>query len=176
MSRVWLFLTSLAPALLIASVRFIPNYPILGSTATILSLLLCLSAYLFITARKKLEKNLIHIQAVKDESFQIPTYLITFIFPFLFIDTSPDWATTVAYGLFLCLIGLLIFRTNLSLVNPVLLIAGYKIYESETESQTTSLVISKFRPIPGVTYSSYSLYTGIDLLVSTAKPLENTNS
>ena len=93
--------------------------------------------------RSKLEPETLTPTKVKDETSQIPTYLITFIFPLLFINTTPNSANISAYLCFAALVLLLTFRTNIALVNPALIILGYHIYAIDTSNKRDQLVISR---------------------------------
>src|SRR5699024_8631546 len=98
------------------------------------SVLLFFGSYLLVMGRKRIGVIPISPKNVQDETMQIPTYLITFIFPFLFISDTPSCSTIVAYACFLVFLLALLFRTDMAIVNPALLIAGYHVYTVETDS------------------------------------------
>lgn len=157
MARFWLFLTSLAPALLIGSVRSTPEWKLWGWIGVLASIALFLSAYFVLFARRRTEPVPIVPKTVKDESTQIPTYLLTFIFPFLFIGDAPDKATLAAYAIFAAMLLTLLYRTDLSLVNPALLALGYHVYAVEVQGYPDSFLVAKKAPQPEASCRAHSL-------------------
>ncbi|WP_460870312.1 hypothetical protein, partial [Nocardioides pakistanensis] len=97
--------------------------------------------------------------SVADESAQIPGYLLTFVFPFVFLDAS-DWRDGVAWALFAVLAAALVVTTDLVLVSPVLLLAGYRIYRVETTSGYAGIMLSSFRPHRHQTVEAVQLSAG----------------
>lgn len=156
MERFWLFITSLSPAILLVSIRLVPWFPgyaWIGIAAGIISFL---GAYLVLVGRKKVGFHPITPQHVQDETDQIPTYLITFVFPFVFVSDTPSFYTLVAYGVFALFIMTLLFRTDVAVVNPALLLAGYHVYTVETVSGSVK-VISRRRPIIKTTFNAHPI-------------------
>lgn len=146
MGRFLLLFTALSPAFLIASIRIIPSHPWVGYIGIVLGLLMFPAAWLLLGKRSDVTPHVFTPISVHDESDQIPTYLVTFVFPFLFVTDSPSVYTTAAYVLFATFLIFLLYRADISVVNPALLIRGFHVYGVETETGSIYL-ISRRRPM-----------------------------
>ncbi|QNN52315.1 hypothetical protein [Nocardioides mesophilus] len=114
------------------------------------------SMILLLRARGTTNEQPYELIAVDDESAQVPAYLLAFVFPFVFV-TGADWRDAVAYGAFAVLVGLLVLRTDLVLVQPVLLAAGYHLYKVQTTSGFGGIMLSSVRPQAGQTIHAVRL-------------------
>lgn len=148
MARVLLFLSSLAPVFLIVGIRLLGSIAAVGIGIVVLGVVLFCVALLVFVKRGKVTSRPIVVTGIRDESYQIPIYLLTFVFPFLFIELKNSW-DAAAYIVLILLVLLLLFRTDLSLVNPVLLVLGYHIYAVEAAGGEDLLLIAKNRPRVG---------------------------
>lgn len=164
MERFWLFISSLSPAILIVSIRLIEKFSVYAWIGIIVGILSFLLAYSVLSGRKKVGPDPITPLGVQDETDQIPTYLITFVFPFLFLSDTPSFCTLVAYGVFLIFMMALLFRTDVALVNPALLLIGYHVYTVETVSGSIR-VISRRRPVIKTSFKAHSLSGSLYLSV-----------
>jgi len=93
---------------------------------------------------------------VRDESGQVPSYLLTFVFPFLFLEVH-DWRDVLAYLIFAALVAVLVLQTDLVLVNPLWLAAGYHLYQVQTTSDFNGILMSSRRPQTGQTIEAVRL-------------------
>lgn len=152
-TRPWLFLSSLAPACLVVGVRLLGSEWLWGAALLLCGALLFPVAYLVLRARRSVTPKPIKIGEIRDESYQVPTYLLTFIFPFLFIDIEDVW-NAASYIVLILFVAILLFRSDLSLVNPALLMLGYHIYAIQAEGGEDLLLISKARPRVGLSISA----------------------
>lgn len=146
-TRLLLFGSSLAPALIIAGLR-------LWDAQRHLSLVLCgagLVAFLLtpvvLFLRRKAGRQQLTVSDVKDESGQVPTYLLTFVFPFLFLSAQMSKPLIVAYVTFAVFMGLLLYRTPLALINPAMLIAGYRVFSLNVAGEGGAYVLAKEPPL-----------------------------
>lgn len=149
LSRIFLFLSSLSPALAIASIRLWDvqgpiNYWLLALALTTFALM----PLVILFRRRKAGRQILKIKSVKDESNEIPTYFITFIFPFLFLSPDMSRALTRAYIAFAALMLLMLFRTPLSTINPALLIFKRRVFAVELEAGSIVYVVSQHFPVP----------------------------
>lgn len=148
-SRILLFLSSLTPVLAIASIRLWDSQGCLkyGLLVLTIATLIPMTAVI-LYRRRKAGREILKINSVKDESNEIPTYVITFIFPFLFL--SPDMSRTLicAYIAFALLMILMLFQTSLSTINPLLLIFGIHVFEVELETGSSVYVLSRHLTVP----------------------------
>jgi ABC-type uncharacterized transport system permease subunit len=148
MIRSTLLFSSLSPLMAILAIRLSGDYMAL---AIVLTVMACGSAALLpvvLKARGATSPQPYTIAGVKDESGQVPAYVLAYIFPFLFvtIDNGRDLA---AYVVFAALLVVLLLRTDLALVNPLLLAAGYHLYAVETNVGRTVVLVSRERPMAG---------------------------
>lgn len=149
MGRFWLLLTSLSPALMIASIRTFPSCQWGAAAGFFVGVLMVPATLLLLRKRGEISSDPMIPLGVHDESDQIPAYLITFVFPFLFITESPSQATLVAYSLFAVFLLILLYRADLAVVNPALLMFGFHVYAVEAKTGSIYL-ISRRRPVVGV--------------------------
>lgn len=163
MTRIWLFLSSLAPACLIVGVRLLGGDWRWGAILILVGVLLFPVAYLVVKTRRSVTPKPITTSEIRDESQQVPTYLLTFIFPFLFIDVADSW-NAAAYAVLILFLALLLFHSDLSLVNPALLAMGYHIYTVQAEGGETLLLISRTRPSAGMNVAVVPLSGGTYLI------------
>lgn len=69
-------------------------------------------------------------------------YLATYVVPFAALGVE-DWRSRCALLVFLVLVGVLYVRAHLFYVNPLLSIAGYRLFEGETSTGRPLLVLTK---------------------------------
>lgn len=144
MGRVYFFASALSPAIIIASIRafaLIGSWAWVGISVGILSFAM---TGVLLASRGRVSARVVEAVSVRDRTLQIPSYLITFVYPFLFLSESASSYTLLAYLVFGLLLGLLLIRTDIGLVNPTLLLFGYSLFEVETEFDIL-IVISKRR-------------------------------
>jgi len=148
MIRTTLLFSSLSPLMAILAIRLSGHHM---ATAIVLTLMAFGSAALLpvvLRARGATSPQPFTIAGVKDESGQVPAYLLTYIFPFLFV-TIDDWRDLAAYVVFAALLLVLLLRTDLALVNPLLLAAGYHLYAVETSAGRSVVLVCRERPMAG---------------------------
>lgn len=153
-TRLFLFISALAPAFIIAGLRLYDAQRSLSVALLSLGVIAFLLTPLVLFLRRNAGRQELTVSNVKDESSQIPTYLITFIFPFLFLSeqmSSPLIASYIAFAVFM---AVLLYRTSLSLINPFMLIVGYHVFSVDIAGQGSAYIISKEPPLP-----SQSTYT-----------------
>ena len=144
MGRTYFFVSALSPAVIISSIR---AFELIGAWAwvgVVIGLLSFFATPALLQGRERVTARVTRPIAVSDKTLGIPSYLITFVFPFLFLSETPSVYTLIAYGVFGLLLVLLLFRSDLGLVNPALLVLGYRLYEVETEFEEL-IVISRRR-------------------------------
>ena len=96
-----------------------------------------------ISLRKKNMPIPKELTAVADETYQVPTYLVTFVLPFLFVDIQ-NIPALVAYAMFVIFVALILAKSDISIVNPGLLIGNYRMYDA-VDSQGQSLTVIAIR-------------------------------
>ncbi len=156
MTRIWLFISALAPALLVVGFRLVASHRFIGIALFALATVAILTVFFILKARSSVVPRLFVISESRDETQQVPTYLLTFIVPFLFVDIN-DWGNAAAYSVLIVLIAILLYRTDLSLVNPALLALGYHIYSIRDGGGHESLIVSRTRPRVGASIAAVPL-------------------
>lgn len=117
------------------------------------------SVLLLILARSRTNAQPFELASIEDESSQVPGYLLTFVFPFVFLDVN-SWRDGVAWGAFAALTAMLVLATDLVLVNPILLLAGYHVYRVESSSGFRGILLSSCRPARGQIVEAVHLSSG----------------
>lgn len=153
-TRLFLFVSSLAPVFIIAGLRLFDAQRMLAVLLLVVGVVTFLLTPLVLFSRRKAGKQEFVVSNVKDESSQIPTYLITFFFPFLFSSEQMSASLVAAYVGFAALMVVLLYRTPLILINPSMLIVGYRVFSVDIVGQGGAYIISKEPPLP-----SQSTYT-----------------
>lgn len=145
MTRFLLFLSSLAPGVVVVSIRHLGDHTCAGVIGITMGVLLTILGTLTIRTRGKTKPLPTELAQLKDETYQIPTYLVTFILPFLFVEVK-DLATIGAYAVFILLVAAILYKNDISIVSPALLIRGFRIYDAVDSEDRNITVISKSPP------------------------------
>jgi hypothetical protein len=138
----------MAPLVGIIAIRLIEVAPEWAISLGAIAVLLLLFVPAVLAARRNVEARPMTVASVRDESAQVPAYLLTYVFPFAFATVdkgSAVWAYVVFGGLLL----ILLLRTDLSAVNPALLAAGVHSYSVVTKAGQTVTLIARKAPLPG---------------------------
>jgi hypothetical protein len=146
--RLLLSLSALAPLLGIIAIRLASASPMWAVALGVVAVLLALFLPLILAARRSVEPRPINVASVRDESSQVPAYLVTYVFPFAFA-TVDGIEVVLAYAVFGLLLIVLLVRTDLGMVNPVLLAVGLHSYAVVTASGRALTVIAPKAPLPG---------------------------
>jgi hypothetical protein len=72
----------------------------------------------------------LEITSVRDRTEDVGVYATTYLLPFLAL-TFDDWETVVALFVFIGLLILVYLRARVSYLNPLLLVAGFRLFEIE---------------------------------------------
>lgn len=157
MTKLVLFLSSLAPLGAVVSIRLAGSHLYIAIIVAAASGLMLAALPYVLRKRDSTNTQTLRGVSVQDESQAIPSYLITYIFPFIFpaIDTIYD---ILAYALFIIILVILALRTNLSLVNPALLVCGYHLYIVTLQGGRTITVVSKEKIPSGGTFRAANLF------------------
>lgn len=164
MTRFALLASSLVPALLVLVIRMRTTHNVVAMILLIASLLLIVMLARAVRARSTTSAQPFTTEIVTDESEQVPAYLLTYVFPFLFL-TFDDGADMIACAIFASLVLVLVYRTDLALVNPLLLIVGFHLFRVQTNSGGSLTLVSKVRPLKGQTFTAVKICEGTYKLV-----------
>lgn len=147
-TRLLLFVSSLAPALVIAGLRLLDAQRCLSVSLLVAGGVAFGLTPLVLALRRKAGRQELNVANVKDESAQVPTYLLTFVFPFLFLSGQMGTSMVVAYVVFALFMALLLYRTPLALINPAMLVVGLRVFSVEVAGQGAAYIISRDAPLP----------------------------
>lgn len=145
MTRILLFLSSLAPGIVVVSIRYLGENLWVGITGIALGLILLGIGMWAVRSRDKTRPIPTEVVTLKDETYQIPTYLVTFILPFLFIEVE-SVPTLAAYAVFILLVVAILYKSDVSIVSPALLLRGYRLYDVVDKEKRNITVVSRTPP------------------------------
>lgn len=115
----------------------IPYLRIIWISLIILSLISLLWVYFMRITR---EGEPTQVMKAKSRNDAITNYILVYIFPFVLLDFNETFNWIVFISLFF-LIGIIQVRSNHLFVNPVIGIAGYNIYEVDTDKKRITLLV-----------------------------------
>lgn len=148
MTKALLFLSSLVPLIFIVSIRLFDDALLWSLGLAVVSIIGAVSLPVVFFVRRSVGSRPFEVKEVRDESHQVPAYLLTYIFPLLFV-TIDDWDTAAAYAVFAALLIVLMVRTDLALVNPLLLAFGYHLFALRNSTGQEIFLVSRLRPLVG---------------------------
>jgi hypothetical protein len=143
----------------IVAIRLAKDHQLVAWLISAFSVIAIISLATLIAARETTNEQPYTLTSVKDESAQVPSYLLTYVFPFIFVDLGSNY-DLLAYALFVALLALMLLRTDLILVNPVLLVAGYHLFQIESSTGYKGLLLSRERPQAGQEIKAVSWAAG----------------
>lgn len=136
--------------LLMFSIRLINEHAVLAILLAIVGVTSVVSLLALVRTRNALSADPFVLTAVKDETAQVPAFLLSYLLPFVTANMN-NKADLAVVGIFLALVVTLAFGTNLVLVNPFLLLLGLHLYDVETSGGTRALLLSHLEPRSGDT-------------------------
>lgn len=156
MTKFVLLASSLSPALWVVAIRLFENHPPASVAVFAVSIFLISMLAKAVRARDTTNAIPLTLAQVKDESEQVPAYLATYIFPVVFLSagTKADLAACVV---FVMVILVLMYRTDLALVNPLLLAVGFHMYRARSTGGVELTLLSNRRPTVGQTVTAVRL-------------------
>lgn len=154
MTKVLLIGSSFSPLLGLVAIRVAGLDPLWASALGAAAIVFGLSLPLVILARRDTEPQPFVALQVVDDSSQVPGYLLTYIFPFAFASVSSGF-DVAAYLLFGLLVTVLLARTDLFLVNPLLLAFGRHVFKIETSTGRSILVVARSSPVLNASFNAH---------------------
>lgn len=85
--------------------------------------------------------------------------LLAYVFPFVFLSSS-TWQDIVAYALFALLLIAVILRTDLWMLNPLLLLSGYRILSVRTSQGGDAILVTRRQVHDGDVVQAVTLSSG----------------
>lgn len=126
------------------SVTFKPQHPILASTIIILTLFSCL---IVLIASKSIKGGVtVKILKTANKSGDMFTYTIPYMISFYNFNLG-DWKTLTCLFIFMSLMFSIAYRTQNLLVNPVLALIGYGLFDcqfKDGKNDINGYILSKY--------------------------------
>jgi hypothetical protein len=145
-ARLVLFVSSYAPLLALFAVleSFGPGWPsIVCAVAAGASVLLLVIVWRL--AGSTAADN-VRLVSSRSRDGEVMAYFVSYVVPFAVVDASTR--TKVALGLFAVILAALYLRAAIFYIHPLLLIAGYHVYEAMTEAEVPVIVVTRRSFLP----------------------------
>jgi hypothetical protein len=142
-----LFLSSYSPLFLILAARASPTNQIEAFVFGGVGLLSIVALFLLLRGVDTVAPTPLHVIKAVSKSSETTGYLVTYVIPFLTLGTA-SLADVVALVILLVTFGLVFLNSDLVLVNPILAMLGYRLFEVEAPEGRMYLVISKAETAP----------------------------
>lgn len=146
MIRFRLLCSSLSPLLVILGVRLWSAHTVVAATLLVAAVASVGSLLLLMRARERLSAQRYTLTTVHDESGQVPAYLVTYLLPFVTLNIA-GWDDFFGYLLLAAVLIILVVRTDLVYVQPVLLAIGWHLYRAEVENGFSEMVFISNRDL-----------------------------
>lgn len=141
MLRVRLLAGAWSPGAFLLALRLSGEHVVLTTTLTAVGGVAVVSMVLLLRARSSLNPQPYILKVADDQSGEVAGYLLTFVFPFVFVDVS-TWREASAWGVFALVVAALVVRSDLLLLSPILLLVGYRVYKVETTTGFVGTMLS----------------------------------
>ena len=128
-----------------ASTRWLEKDAAWGLGGIIAGALLVPMGILTIWSRRRTQPVPTELSSVRDETYQVPTYLVTFVLPFLFIELKSA-ETIAAYAILILFVAAILTRSDISIVNPGLLLLNYRMFDAVRSDGKGLTIIAKSAP------------------------------
>lgn len=161
LARLLLFLSAYSPLMLILAVLLIDRYWLVPVALCLISLVSVLAMFSIVHSFRSDAALPLQINGLQRRDDQVVSYLVSYIIPFLAVPFD-GIQKGVGLAIFFLILGILHIRLNLIYVNPVLALAGYRLYEVTSEGGGTHSLITKQRVVLGDALSVVKV--GEDLL------------
>jgi hypothetical protein len=142
-----LFVSSYAPLLLIFALLDSWGRGLPSVLAASLALASVAGLMFFMTQSRRLQRTSVEVDRAHHRDGDAIGYVVTYLVPFVGFQ-NPAPRLRIALVLLVVVIGALYLRSHLFYVNPLLSLAGFRLYEGETATGRTFVLISKRRYIP----------------------------
>jgi hypothetical protein len=139
-----LFLSSFAPLLIVFGLLGSFGSPAASDACYALAAFSVVALIAGLRTWRRLGTTEVVVCQVRPRDTDVIAYVATYIVPFAALGAH-NWHERAALILFFVLVGVLYIRAELFYVNPVLAVAGFKLYELQTESGRVLLLLTRRR-------------------------------
>lgn len=136
-----LYLSSYCPLFLIVAIRNLDDRAVVAAMVG-LALASSLMLLAVIRGRGRINPQQLTVEVLAARGTDVAAYVTTYLIPFVFDSaaTPRDW---VSLAIVMAVVGVVYVRSRLIYVNPLLGIAGYRVYEVKTGSGQVAAVIAR---------------------------------
>jgi hypothetical protein len=161
-----LFVSSYAPLFLILGIRAWDSSQPAACTFVAVGVASVILTGLLVGFVDTLGPTPVHVLKAESKSGETTGYLVTYVLPFLSLGSSSP-ADLVSLAVLLLTFGLVFVNSELVLVNPVLAVMRYHLFDIEVDEGQHYLVISRaaYPPKPGSDLSVRRLGPGFAKVV-----------
>jgi hypothetical protein len=164
-ARFLLFLSSYFPLAAIFYILFVSKQPWVAASILFVGLIGLLGMAWYLHGVQKIEPIRVEVSDVQKRDAEAMSYIVTYIIPFLAIPFS-GWEQGLALLIFFLVLGFLYVNSNMIHINPMLNLAGYRLYEITLEDGAVHSLITRRRIVRGETLSV--IKAGEDILMEKA--------
>ncbi|MDT4923664.1 MAG: hypothetical protein QOG01_1377 [Pseudonocardiales bacterium] len=145
-ARLVLFVSSYAPLLVLFAVldSFGPGWPSAVCWSVAGTSVLALFAVWTLASRTA--PDWLRLSASRNRDADVMAYFVSYVVPFAAVDASTR--TKIALGVFGVILAALYLRASIFYIHPLLLLAGYHVYDATTDAGIPVTVISRRRFLP----------------------------
>lgn len=141
-TRVLLFLSSYAPLLVILGVRNAFGHMKISYVLFGVAALSILGLVIYLSVARRLTAHEIVVQQAVSKDGEAMSYIVTYLLPFLAID-SGNRADQISLAIVLLMLAVLYISSNLIHMNPMLNLGGYRILELDSQDGKRCTLITK---------------------------------
>ena len=146
--RFGLFVSSYFPAFLILTILLWRRNLVLALAAIGVGAFGCAALWVVMSFLKSLGTGPLLVESCSRSDTEATTYVVSYVIPFLF-GVAKGGESTIAFGVFFVVLGILYVNTNMIHVNPMLNLIGFRIYRLEVRGRPAVSLITRQRIQPG---------------------------
>ncbi len=88
----------------------------------------------------------LRLSSSRSRDADVMAYFVSYVVPFAAVDATTK--TKIALGVFAVILAALYLRASIFYIHPLLLMAGYHVYDAVTESEVPVTVVTRRRFMP----------------------------
>ena len=156
-TRFVLFLSSYSPLMVIFAIRDPLGLHYSRLVFIVLTLFSLMLLWLFLRSSRKLSPHAVRVQTAQVREAETMSYIVTYLLPFLNISQK-NWGDAISLLLVYLVVAVIYINSNLIYINPVLIVAGYRLFEVvSTAGKPNALITRRDYIAPGEELSVVSL-------------------
>lgn len=152
LTRLLLFLSSYFPLAVILAILFFEKNVWLAVAFLVAGSIGVIGLMIYLSIAQRISPIQVTVKGYQRKDSEAMSYILSYLIPFV-VTPSDEWHKAVSLGLFFVVLGLVYVNTNMTHVNPMLNIFGYRIYEASLEDGSIHALITKRRIKRGHTVS-----------------------